>query len=82
MAVRTTVRIDEALMVRVRQLTPHRGISKFVNDALAARVDAIEREQLQRDMIEGYIATRDDRDALNLDWQAVDGDGWPTYRHV
>ena len=82
MAVRTTVQIDEALMARVRPLIPARGFSKFVNEALAGRVDAIEREQLEREMIEGYIATRDDRDALNLDWQAMDGEGWPTHRRA
>jgi Arc/MetJ family transcription regulator len=77
MAIRTTIRIDEALMVRVSRLVPTRGLSRFVNDALAARVDAIEREQLTSDMIEGYIATREDREALNRDWQTVDGEGWP-----
>jgi hypothetical protein len=81
MSVRITVQIDETLIACVRRLVPDRGISEVVNDALAARVDAIEREQLQRDMIEGYVATRDDRDALNRDWQAVDGEGWPTYPH-
>ena len=79
MAVRTTVRIYEALMARVRRLAPTRGFNRFVNEALVVRADAIEPEQLQRDMIEGYIATRNNRDALNRDWQAVDGDGWPTY---
>jgi hypothetical protein len=78
MAVRTTVQIDEALMARVRQLVPSRGFNQFVNEALAARADAFEREQIERDMIEGYIATRDDREKLNRDWEIVDGEGWPS----
>ena len=78
MGVRTTVQIDQALMERVRQLVPPRGFNQFVNEALAARVDAIERERLEREMIEGYLATREDRDALNHDWQVIDGEGWPS----
>ena len=78
MAVRTTVQIDDALMARVRQLVPPRGFNQFVNEALAARAGAIERERIEQDMIEGYMATRDDRDALNRDWEIVDGEGWPT----
>ena len=78
MAVRTTVQIDETLMARVRQLVPSRGFNQFVNEALAARADAFEREQIERDMIEGYVATRDDREELNRDWEIVDGEAWPS----
>jgi hypothetical protein len=28
-------------------------------------------------MVEGYIVTGDDREALNRNWVAVDGEGWP-----
>ena len=77
MGVRTTIQIDDALMERVRRIVPPRGFNQFVNEALAARADAVERERLEREMMEGYIATREDRRALNLDWQIVDGEGWP-----
>lgn len=77
MAVRKTVRIDEALLARIRQLAPPRDFNQFVNETLAARLDAIERARIERGMIEGYIATREDREALNCDWEIVDGEGWP-----
>lgn len=77
MSVRTTVQIDDALMARVRELVPPRGFNQFVNEALAARADAIERERIEREMIEGYLATRVDRDALNGYWEVVDTEGWP-----
>lgn len=77
MAVRTTVQIDDALMERVRRLVPSRGFSQFVNEALQARADLIEREQRERAMIEGYLATRDDREVLARDWEAVEGESWP-----
>jgi Arc/MetJ family transcription regulator len=77
MGVRTTVHIDDELMARVRQIVPSRGFNQFVNEALAARADAIEREHLDREMMEGYLATRDDRAELNRDWEIIDGEGWP-----
>jgi hypothetical protein len=83
MSVRTTVQIDKALLERIRRLTPRRGFSQFVNEALASRLDSLEREpseaeHLEREMIEGYIATREDRELLNRDWSAMDGEAWPT----
>lgn len=82
MSVRTTIRIDDALMDRVRQIVPTRGFNQFVSEAVAARVDAIERasvdrERIEREMMEGYIATREDREEVNRDWAHVDGEGWP-----
>ena len=77
MSVRTTVQIDDDLMARVRQIVPPRGFNQFVNEALAARAEAIERDRLEREMIEGYIATRVDREELSRDWEVVDGESWP-----
>jgi hypothetical protein len=77
MGIRTTVQIDDRLMERVRKIVPPRGLNQFVNEALAARADAIEREAIERDMMEGYIATREDRLELNRDWERLDGEGWP-----
>ncbi len=77
MPVRTTIQLDDEVIGRVRRLVPPRGLSRFVNDALVARVEQIERERIEADMREGYIATRADRQLLNEDWGAIDGEGWP-----
>ena len=77
MGIRTTIQIDDLLMERVRKIVPPRGFNQFVNEALAARADAIEREALEREMMEGYIASREDRRDLNRDWKGIDGEGWP-----
>ena len=42
-------------------------------------MDTSENQGLERAMIEGYINTRDDRRALNRDWQIVDGESWPPW---
>ncbi len=77
LTVRTTVQIDDELMARVRRLVPPRGFSQFVNEALAARAATLERERLEAEMREGYLAARDDRQELNADWATVDGENWP-----
>lgn len=41
-------------------------------------MDTSENQGLERAMIEGYINTRDDRRALNHDWQITDGENWPS----
>jgi hypothetical protein len=77
MPIRTTVHLQEDLLVRVRQLVPSRGLSRFINETLAEKLDALEREQVEAAMREGYIATRGDRAALNEDWGVLDTEGWP-----
>ncbi len=44
---RTTIQIDDEVFDRVRRLVPTRGLSRFVNEALVARVDQLERERMQ-----------------------------------
>ena len=77
MPTRTTVYLDEALVMRARRLVPARGLSQLVNDLLAERIAELEQAEIEGQMREGYIATRQDRQALNADWQVVDGEGWP-----
>ena len=77
MGVRTTIQLDEELMERVRQIVPTRGFNQFVKEAVAARVASIERERIEREMMQGYIAQRAEREELNRDWEQVDVEDWP-----
>lgn len=77
MSVRTTVYLDGEVLQRVRQHVPARGLSQLINDLLSERVAEIEQSELEAQMREGYIATRQEREELNADWQIVDGEGWP-----
>ena len=77
MPVRTTVHLEEDLLVRVRRLVPGRGLSRFINESLAERLATLERQQVEAAMREGYLATREEREALNRDWGVLDVEGWP-----
>jgi hypothetical protein len=76
-SMRTTIYLDEDLHDRLTRLVPPRGMSRFINEALEEKVHALEREELEREMVEGYVATRQERAALNADWSSVDVEGWP-----
>ncbi len=77
MASRTTVYVDEALLARVRAYVPARGLSPLINDLLKQHIDQLEQAELEARMREGYEATRSERQELNRDWQALDGEEWP-----
>lgn len=77
MTVRTTVYLDEALMARVRRVVPAGRLNRFVNQALAEKMEALERLEIERAMREGYLATREDRGELNRDWDVTDVESWP-----
>ena len=76
MAVRTTIHLDDALLARARRFVPPRGLNRFINEALAEKLDALEREQVEQSMKEGYLATRVDRSEIDADWHVVDTEGW------
>lgn len=46
MSVRTTVQIDEEVFDRLRRLVPPRGLSRFINEAVAEKVEAMEHERI------------------------------------
>jgi len=77
MPVRTTIYLEEALVARARRFVPGRGLSQLINELLAERVAQLEQAEIEAAMREGYIATRENRQALSEDWQAIDGEGWP-----
>ncbi len=74
---RTTIYLDDTLLSRVRRYVPPRSLSQLVNELLAERIAQLEQAEIEAQMCEGYLATRQERQELSNDWQAVDGEGWP-----
>ena len=73
----TTVQLDEGLLERVRRFVPSRGLNRFINRAVEDKVQDLGCRELEALMKEGYLATRNDREALNADWRAIDAERWP-----
>ena len=55
--------------------------SAFVPEAIEEKLRSIEKE-FQREMIEGYIARREEDKPLNEEWEAITLEGWPEYEDV
>lgn len=77
MSLRTTIYLDEGIVERIRQYIPQRGLSQLINELLQQKAAELEQAEIEAQMREGYQATREDRAALNAEWQIVDGEGWP-----
>ena len=77
MTSRTTVHLDEEVLARVRRHVPRRGLSRFVNEAIAEKIDALERRAIEAAMIEGYRASAEDQRSVDDDWRGLEADGWP-----
>jgi len=78
MTKRTTIYLDEPLLTRIRRFVPSRGLSKLINELLSERAIQLEEAEIEAQMREGYLATRQERQELNDDWQVVDMEGWAT----
>ena len=76
MGARTTIRLDDALLDRLRRWVQPGDVSRFVHQAIEDKVRDLERRQLEELMKAGYLALRQDRDELNADWQVADLEDW------
>lgn len=76
-SMRTTIQFDPELAVRIRRFTRPRGMNRFVAEAVAAKVAELERVEIEREMIEGYLAQDREHAELIADWEVVDLEGWP-----
>ena len=76
MTLRTTVYLDEQIIERIRRFIPQRGLSQVINDLLQQKIAELEKAEIEAQMAEGYLASRQDRAELNADWQSIDGEGW------
>lgn len=77
MTLRTTIYLNDDVVAQVRRYVPQRGLSQLINDLLQQKAAEFERAEIEAQMREGYLATRDDRAVLNGDWQRIDSEGWP-----
>ena len=78
MTKRTTIHLADDVTQRVRDLAPPQGLSRLLNDLLLEWVVKQEQAVIEARMREGYLAVRDERRELNVDWQIVDGESWPS----
>lgn len=74
---RTTIDLDENVNRRLRRRVSQRGLNRFINEAVAEKVQSLEREELQVALKEGYIARAAETDSLDEEWQTASLENWP-----
>ena len=74
MSVRLNITIDEDVHERLKRELPAKGISRFINEAVRARLRP-SREALD----DAYKAASREgwRRAVAREWRATDTEGWP-----
>lgn len=77
MAVKVNFTLPEDLVVRLKECVKNRERSAFVAEAVREKLAALERAQLERDLIEGYQVTAAEGAAINAEWEAITMESWP-----
>ncbi len=70
-AKRVTVTLDESLVHKAKKLSG-RNFSRFVNESVKDRVEAIRRNKLREDIIAGCIANAEEDLEVCREWEAID----------
>jgi predicted CopG family antitoxin len=74
MPVRLNITIDEDVYRRLKRDLPPKGISRFINDALRAR---LRPSRAELDAAYRAAAREKWRSSEARDWTATDVEGWP-----
>jgi hypothetical protein len=80
--VRLSFTIPSATATTLKERVKAGKRSGFVAEAIKERLRSIQEEEFRREMIEGYIAEREEDIALNREWEAITLEGWPEYEEV
>lgn len=90
LTVRTTLELDEELLLRLRRFVPPRGLSRFLNQALAEKIALLEQREREsnpagwaarfepepRLVAAGAVAELADGEQPDSAWYALDPEGW------
>lgn len=77
--VRLNITLPKELLVSLDQLTGPRKRSRFIQEALEARIKQKQKEKLDKLLEEGYRATKKESLSLSREFKSVDLEGWDEY---
>ena len=79
MNVKMTFTIPEEIAHELRDHIGHRKRSRFVTDALQAKLRELQKQDLERRLIEAYTERYEEDKAINEEWEPATLEGWPEY---
>ncbi|TET45231.1 hypothetical protein E3J59_04090 [Candidatus Aerophobetes bacterium] len=60
----------------VREIKDLPNKSRFIAEALKEKLERIEREKLDRLLVEGYKATKEEDKRIDKEWEKITLEGW------
>jgi len=76
---RLNIVLPDALIREIDQVAGKRKRSQFIADAVKRRIADLEKNRVQREMVEGYRASAREDDELTRTFEAADLEGWDDY---
>jgi len=77
--VRMNITIPEDLARQLDRLVDSRKKSRFIAETLQERVKKIEKEKLQKMLVEGYKRRKEESLSISRDFESIDLEGWDEY---
>ena len=77
---KVTLTLPTTLLETVREMTPARGLSKFVAEAVEYFIEVKNQQILREELIAGYKATAEEYLAIAKEWETTDNVDW--LKHV
>jgi len=70
---RLNITIPEEIVLGIKDV-PNK--SRFISEAVKEKLDRINKEKLDKLLIEGYKATRNEDKEINQEWEKITLEGW------
>ncbi|MBA7473771.1 hypothetical protein ES707_09115 [subsurface metagenome] len=70
---RLNITLPEEINEQIKSL-PNK--SRFIAEALKEKLERIEREKLDRLLVEGYKATKEEDKRIDREWEKITLEGW------
>ena len=70
---RLNITLPEEIAWDIKDIT---NKSRFISEAVKEKIDRINKEKLDKLLIEGYKATRKEDKEVNQEWEKITLEGW------
>ena len=77
--VRMNITLPTSLARELKQVTAPRKRSRFISNAIAEKIKHLKEQQLDKLLVEGYQAARDEGMKLTQEFEHMDIEGWDEY---
>jgi metal-responsive CopG/Arc/MetJ family transcriptional regulator len=78
-SVRLNIMLPKEVAESLNRMTGPRKRSRFVAEAIVERIERKQKEKLDKELEEGYLANRQQAIAIAEEFEAVDLEGWDEY---